>query len=145
MCLQAVAHGLACTYNNFGLGGMASVFQLMEIAHTHYWSKDLSEGAFEGPLMLQATSYGSYDSLRSHPSSKQSDYGEVTRKLSSQDPSQVRLEISHATTTPANTDNNQSTTDLFLDMFSKKGKLLSKLASFDSEVSYCTFARMNNQ
>lgn len=42
-CIQAVAHGLEGTYNNFGLGGMASVFQLMEIAHTHYWSKDLSE------------------------------------------------------------------------------------------------------
>lgn len=42
-CVQAIAHGLEITYNNFGLGGMASVFQLMEIAHTHYWSKDSSE------------------------------------------------------------------------------------------------------
>lgn len=52
-CLQAVAHGLGHTYNNFGLGGMASVFQLMEIAHTHYWSKDLSEGGFDSSLMSQ--------------------------------------------------------------------------------------------
>ena len=52
-CLQAVSHGLAHTYSNFGLGGMASVFQLMEIAHTHYWSKDLSEGGFESSLMSQ--------------------------------------------------------------------------------------------
>lgn len=44
-CIQAVAHGLEVTYTNFGLGGMASVFQLMEIAHTHYWSKDLHEGS----------------------------------------------------------------------------------------------------
>lgn len=44
-CIQAIAHGLDITYSNFGLGGMASVFQLMEIAHTHYWSKDLTEGA----------------------------------------------------------------------------------------------------
>lgn len=44
-CIQAIAHGLDVTYSNFGLGGMASVFQLMEIAHTHYWSKDLTEGA----------------------------------------------------------------------------------------------------
>lgn len=43
-CLQAIAHGLDTTYSNFGLGGMASVFQMMEIAHTHYWSKDLTEG-----------------------------------------------------------------------------------------------------
>lgn len=52
-CLQAVVHGLAHTYSNFGLGGMASVFQLMEIAHTHYWSKDLSEGGFDGSLLSQ--------------------------------------------------------------------------------------------
>ncbi|KMQ93066.1 map kinase-activating death domain protein [Lasius niger] len=52
-CLQAVTHGLAHTYNNFGLGGMASVFQLMEIAHTHYWSKDLSESGFDSSLMSQ--------------------------------------------------------------------------------------------
>lgn len=52
-CLQAVTHGLAHTYANFGLGGMASVFQLLEIAHTHYWSKDLSEGGFDSSLMSQ--------------------------------------------------------------------------------------------
>lgn len=44
-CIQAIAHGLDTTYSNFGLGGMASVFQLMEIAHKHYWSKDLTEGS----------------------------------------------------------------------------------------------------
>lgn len=43
-CLHAIAHGLDCTYSNFGLGGMASVFQMMEIAHTHFWSKDLTDG-----------------------------------------------------------------------------------------------------
>lgn len=40
--LQAVVHGLEYTYSNFGLGGMASVFQLAEMAHTHYWSKELA-------------------------------------------------------------------------------------------------------
>lgn len=44
-CLHAIAHGLEATYSNFGLGGMASVFQMMEIAHTHFWSKDLTDGA----------------------------------------------------------------------------------------------------
>lgn len=41
--LLAVTHGLEQTYNNFGLGGMASAFQLHEIAHTHYWTKDLTD------------------------------------------------------------------------------------------------------
>lgn len=40
--LQAVVHGLEHTYSNFGLGGMASVFQLAEMAHTHYWSKEIA-------------------------------------------------------------------------------------------------------
>lgn len=29
-CSQAISHGLEVTYTNFGLGGMASVFQLTE-------------------------------------------------------------------------------------------------------------------
>lgn len=41
--LLAVVHGLEQTYSNFGLGGMASAFQLCEIAHTHYWTKDVSD------------------------------------------------------------------------------------------------------
>ena len=36
--LFAIIHGLEHTYNqNNGLGGMASAFQLLEMAHTHYW------------------------------------------------------------------------------------------------------------
>lgn len=41
--LQALVHGLEVTYGNYGLGGMASAFQLCEIAHTHYWTKELGE------------------------------------------------------------------------------------------------------
>ena len=35
--LSAIIHGLEQTYANNGLGGMASAFQLLEIAHSHYW------------------------------------------------------------------------------------------------------------
>ncbi|CAF1236792.1 unnamed protein product [Adineta steineri] len=38
--LRAVIQGLEITFENNGLGGMASTFQLLEIAHTHYWIKD---------------------------------------------------------------------------------------------------------
>lgn len=41
--LQALVHGLEVTYGNYGLGGMACAFQLCEIAHTHYWTKELGE------------------------------------------------------------------------------------------------------
>lgn len=35
--LALIIQGLEHTYANNGLGGMASAFQLLEIAHTHYW------------------------------------------------------------------------------------------------------------
>lgn len=38
--LRAVVQGLEATFDNNGVGGMASTFQLLEIAHTHYWLKD---------------------------------------------------------------------------------------------------------
>jgi hypothetical protein len=38
--LRAVIQGLEITFENNGLGGMASTFQLLEIAHTYYWIKD---------------------------------------------------------------------------------------------------------
>ena len=38
--LRAVIQGLEVTFENNGLGGMASTFQLLEIAHTYYWLKD---------------------------------------------------------------------------------------------------------
>jgi hypothetical protein len=70
--LQAVTHGLEQTYLNFGLGGMASAFQVLEIAHTHYWTKDLSEAqgldlaAGGTTMMSQASSpYGSHENLKS--------------------------------------------------------------------------------
>lgn len=44
---------------------------------------------------------------------------------------QVHLDMPQA---PPTGDTSQSTTDMFLDMFTKKGKFLSKLTSFDSEV-----------
>lgn len=43
--LLAVVHGLEVTFSNFGLGGMASAFQMLEVAHTHYWSKDFNDTA----------------------------------------------------------------------------------------------------
>ncbi|CAK9795534.1 MAP kinase-activating death domain protein [Anthophora plagiata] len=105
-CLQAVAHGLGHTYNNFGLGGMASVFQLMEIAHTHYWSKDLSEGSFDPSLMSQTPSpFGSRENLKSSQSPTQSEFTDPSQKS---EPPQIHLEMQH-------------------------GKFLSRLTSFDSE------------
>lgn len=64
-CLHAIAHGLDSTYSNFGLGGMASVFQMMEIAHTHFWSKDLTDGNDLAASLLSSQVRDSLVSLNS--------------------------------------------------------------------------------
>lgn len=139
-CLQAIAHGLDHTYSNFGLGGMASVFQMMEIAHTHFWSKELTEaGGDLSASLLSSQSVspmGSRENLQSPGgegewagiqagSRKNSTVAppEATRRLSEHDPQ-------------AHTEGQQSTTEIFKDMLTqKRNMLLSKLTSFDSEVS----------
>lgn len=52
--LQAMVSGLEVTYANYGLGGMASAFQVLEVAHTHYWTKDLTDpAALETSILSQ--------------------------------------------------------------------------------------------
>lgn len=82
--IQALVYGLEKTYENFGLGGMASVFQVLEIAHTHYWTKDITEAHpmdFSSSSVISQSSspFGSRENLRS-PSSPVS--GESSRKPS---------------------------------------------------------------
>lgn len=48
--LLAIQHGLEVTYSNYGLGGMASVFQMQEIAHTHYWTKDVGDPSLSSDI-----------------------------------------------------------------------------------------------
>ena len=39
---KALIGGLEQTYQNQGVGGMASAFMVLEIMHTHYWEKEIS-------------------------------------------------------------------------------------------------------
>lgn len=43
--LRAMVHGLEYTYTNYGLGGMASAFMVLEILHTHYWLKEVGNNS----------------------------------------------------------------------------------------------------
>uniref|UniRef100_T1JDW8 MAP kinase-activating death domain protein n=1 Tax=Strigamia maritima TaxID=126957 RepID=T1JDW8_STRMM len=68
--LQAITAGLEQTYANHGLGGMATLFQVLEIAHTHYWSRDLTEdsrldvsAASTTPLSQASSPFGSGENL----------------------------------------------------------------------------------
>lgn len=153
-CLQALTAGFEVSFSNFGLGGMASIFQMMEIAHTHYWSKELNETTDISSSLLSshATSpMGSRENLRSPSSPMDSHSGlgsewaspQESRKGSSQI-DRVGPMINTAATTAAarrmssaDSQDGQSTTEMFKDMLvQKRTALLSKLTSFDSDVSF---------
>ncbi|XP_023706235.1 MAP kinase-activating death domain protein isoform X5 [Cryptotermes secundus] len=153
--LQAVTYGLEQTFSNFGLGGMASAFQVLEIAHTHYWTKDLSEaqgldlGGGGTAMTSQASSpYGSHENLKSpvspltgsplpHLDFYQQD--PVSRKSSqagvSDSPPSVKL-VHDSLQGPGTEEgpDNQSAADMLRDLLNQKRQiLLSKLTSIDSE------------
>lgn len=80
--LLCVVQGLEHTYSNFGLGGSASAYHVLEIAHTHYWSKELSDNgrvdtgtavSGTGTLSQSSSPFGSGENLYRHlhePSTK---------------------------------------------------------------------------
>lgn len=41
--LKAAVYGLEVSVENQNIGGIASAFQFLEIAHTHYYGRDLKE------------------------------------------------------------------------------------------------------
>ncbi|XP_064633994.1 MAP kinase-activating death domain protein-like isoform X3 [Lineus longissimus] len=64
--LRALVAGLYHTYRNHGIGGMASTFMIMEIAHTHYWARELSSNKSDSSSLSQGSSpFGSQESLAS--------------------------------------------------------------------------------
>ncbi|CAH2979755.1 unnamed protein product [Chilo suppressalis] len=118
--LQAVVHGLEHTYSNFGLGGMASVFQLAEMAHTHYWSKEIAGLEHGGMGGSALDSRHDLDTPSSSPSSRKSSQSDVPI-------------VNYPEMDPADS---QSTTEMFKDMLNQKRNLLfSKLTSFESDVA----------
>ncbi|KAH8289384.1 hypothetical protein KR054_004406 [Drosophila jambulina] len=154
-CVQAIAGGLDVTFANFGLGGMASVFQLMEVAHTHYWSKEIHEGSDMSSSLLSshaASPMGSRENLRS-PSSPNGSHSGLGSEWAS--PQESR-KSSTAHPVPAasgpggganrrlsstDSQDGQSTTEMFKDMLSqKRSALKNMLTSFDSDAAGSTGA-----
>lgn len=142
-CVQAIAGGLDATFSNFGLGGMASVFQLMEVAHTHYWSKEINEGSDMSSSLLSshaASPMGSRENLRS-PSSPNGSHSGLGSEWAS--PQESRKSSTHTALpaaarrlSSADSQDGQSTTEMFKDMLSqKRSALKNMLTSFDSDVS----------
>ncbi|KAG1661539.1 MAP kinase-activating death domain protein [Nymphon striatum] len=87
--LQAVVAGLEVSYNNQGIGGTASAYQVLEIAHTHYWAKmdigdesrmDTSTSASTEPVSQSSSPFGSGEDLYKHlqdPSPARSRHSDV--------------------------------------------------------------------
>ncbi|XP_034489531.1 MAP kinase-activating death domain protein [Drosophila innubila] len=150
-CVQAIAAGLDVTFSNFGLGGMASVFQLMEVAHTHYWTKEINEGSDISSSLLSshaATPLGSRENLRS-PSSPNGSHSGLGSEWAS--PQESRKSSTHTALPPstaatrrlssADSQDGQSTTEMFKDMLSqKRSALKNMLTSFDSDAAGSTGA-----
>ncbi|XP_044572736.1 MAP kinase-activating death domain protein isoform X5 [Drosophila ananassae] len=155
-CVQAIAAGLDVTFGNYGLGGMASVFQLMEVAHTHYWSKEINDGSDMSSSLLSshaASPMGSRENLRSPSSPNGSHSGlgsewaspQESRKSSTQLPPSGAgaggTPAANRRLSSADSQDGQSTTEMFKDMLSqKRSALKNMLTSFDSDAAGSTGA-----
>ncbi|XP_018911979.1 MAP kinase-activating death domain protein isoform X1 [Bemisia tabaci] len=144
--LQYIIHGLEVTYSNYGLGGMASAFQVLEIAHTHFWTKDMAEAASVGTINFdsqQSSPFGSHENLRSpsSPCSSPVPSSYIESRKSSQasaygESSSASLPSVRLTQEPQTEDESvsHSTTDVFKALLNQKRQmLLSKLSSVDVE------------
>ncbi|XP_035783817.1 MAP kinase-activating death domain protein-like isoform X2 [Anopheles albimanus] len=140
-CLLAITHGLEHTVSNFGLGGMASVFQMMEVAHTHFWSKELTEGVgSDMPTSLLSSQsvspMGSRENLRSPQSPSELSEWTLGGACSSRKSSTTTTVTMNEHGAAHHEHENQTTTEMFKDMLSmKRTMLFNKLTSFDSEGS----------
>ncbi|CAG0887639.1 unnamed protein product [Darwinula stevensoni] len=148
--LQAVTVGLEATYANYGLGGMASAFGLLHIAHTHYWTKDPTDSNTFHAFSQSSSLLGSRDNLDSPGESsvastipsgyedgssrKSSAVGTVGDALQSPQSPNVQI-IPEINETPEREEarRGSSTMDALRDLFTQKRQLLQAKfqASFD--------------
>lgn len=110
---------------------MASVFSMMEIAHTHYWTKDLNDGSDLSASLLSSQSVSPAESRENLKSSPQSPSGPSSRKNSFNEQTSRRPSEYDQS---SDTHSTQSTTEMFKDMLAqKRNVLMSKLTSFESD------------
>lgn len=109
---------------------MASVFAMMEIAHTHYWTKELNDGSDMSASLLSSQSVSPAESKENLRSNPQSPTAPSSRKNSFNDISRRPSEYDHS----AADSHSQTTTEMFKDMLKEKRNVfMSKLTSFESD------------
>nr|XP_042894648.1 MAP kinase-activating death domain protein isoform X3 [Parasteatoda tepidariorum] len=158
--LQAVISGLEHTYSNYGLGGMASAYQVLEIAHTHYYCE---ESKLDTASPSQGSSpFGSGENLYKHlsDSSRTEDpmnlsVASSTKSSTNSSPSDLQHHASpmsekeyqekgqlqegqcnvHITPSPESSEHEEAT-DMFRSIINAKRNILfSRITSVESEVS----------
>lgn len=139
--LSAMIHGLEQSYFHNGIGGMASAFSALEIAHTHYWAKERESNKDESSVATTASvsqTNSPYDS------------GEDVHKLGdSYSPSPETIQ---SKTLPASSGNISITPspdapemdDGQLSSSAVKVNPITRIASIDSESSEVTSEAVNN-
>ena len=136
--LLTVVSGLELSISNAGLGGLSSAFRLLELAHTHFWTKDLLDNVQHGlnPSTVMTSGNSSdvsqYSSRENLDQDQQHDSlssvssvhypGLATREPNSLHPSLDNIRVDH--------DSSQLLRDLIL---KKKQLLFGRMASADSE------------
>ncbi|XP_042207479.1 MAP kinase-activating death domain protein-like [Homarus americanus] len=152
--VNAVVAGLEVTYNTFGVGGTSSALQALEISHTHYWSRDLSDphalemSGGSSALSQSSSPLGSLENLRSPgsprgsplpPHSPQPPYesSDCSRKSSQSDSpflSSGPRVVHDPLRSPDTETSETAASDVLRDLLvQKRHVLLSKLQSQDSE------------
>ncbi|KAG8190369.1 hypothetical protein JTE90_022014 [Oedothorax gibbosus] len=163
--LQAVVSGLDVTFNNYGLGGMASAYQVLEIAHTHYYTKEpearLDTSTNTTASLSQGSSpFGSGENLYKHLSDRPEDAAGLSVASSSKSstnssPSDLPHHASpgsekeyhdqrlmqeslcnvHITPSPESSEHEEAS-DMFRSIINAKRNILfSRITSVESEVS----------
>jgi len=145
-----IVHGLEVSIVNFGVGGLSSAFQLLEISHTHFWTKDLMENVEHGltpssantaPGSNDVSPYGSRENLdrnsayRSSGSSLQTPNSRVSINPSDQAPSSWEDSGDSRKSSQSEKDLlDSSSSEILRNLIQQKKQLLfGRLASLDSE------------
>ncbi|CAG7683786.1 unnamed protein product [Allacma fusca] len=135
--MQLLISGLEYSYANRGLGGMASAFQVMEIAHTHFWTKDITDIAMD-----QGSHYSQFldpnvlspgvVSMAGSPMSSAQVSPEPSRRPSQQSGEQSAAESGNESLSQPTAAN---TAEIFRDLLqSKKQSLMARLSSSETHI-----------
>ncbi|XP_064482372.1 MAP kinase-activating death domain protein-like [Ornithodoros turicata] len=132
--LQSVVLGLEYSYHHCGIGGMASALQCLEIAHTHYWSREVTED-HQQDAFGPADEHLSLESSKSSANSSPSDTFPSGVSLDRHQEPRFSLTDPQLDVIPDPLEHHVEPSDMFRGLINAKKMVLSKITSIDSEVS----------